>query len=188
MTFIKSTTSQNYEIKKSKFISYLTPITEFDTLLKKLKDEHPKASHIIYAYRSLNEFDQIVENFSDDKEPKGCAGSPTLNVLRGEELINSALLTVRYFGGIKLGTGGMIRSYANAAKEVIKISNLLPYRKKFLITFKTSYSITSRYEHYFNSLDIRYNDRDFDSSCVTWRVYLTQKEIDQFQAFEKNLK
>jgi putative IMPACT (imprinted ancient) family translation regulator len=102
MKQVEDTFFQRYEVKKSIFISYLTPIENFQPLMTKLKEEHPKATHIVYAYRKLNEFDQIVENQSDDNEPKGCAGQPTLAVLRGEEIINSALLTVRYFGGIKL--------------------------------------------------------------------------------------
>ncbi|HSR74465.1 MAG TPA: YigZ family protein, partial [Sulfurovum sp.] len=82
------------------------PIADFEGLQSKLKVEHPKANHVVYALRYLNEFDQVVENFSDDGEPKGCAGTPALNVLRGEGLVNCAVLIVRYFGGIKLGTGG----------------------------------------------------------------------------------
>jgi len=69
-----------------------------------LRESHPKARHIVYAYRELNEFEQIVENSSDDGEPKGSSGVPVLNVLRGEDFINVAILVVRYFGGIKLGT------------------------------------------------------------------------------------
>jgi putative IMPACT (imprinted ancient) family translation regulator len=102
MVLINYTTPQKIEVKKSIFISYLTPISEFETVLKTLKKEHPKASHIIWAYRKLNNLEQIEENSNDDGEPKGCAGTPTLNILRGNEIINTALLTVRYFGGTKL--------------------------------------------------------------------------------------
>ena len=120
----------NYEVKKSVFTSYLLPFSQFDESLKTLQKQHPKASHIVWAYRYLNEFDQIVENSTDDGEPKGCAGNPTLAQLRGSELINTALITVRYFGGIKLGTGGMVRAYSDAAKKVIKNTTLIPYIKR----------------------------------------------------------
>jgi len=64
------------------------PISEYKGLQQKLREKHPKSRHVVYALRYLNEFDQIVENFSDDGEPKGSSGQPSLNVLRGNEMIN----------------------------------------------------------------------------------------------------
>ena len=81
MYSIESKYTISTEVNRSKFISHLIPISEYEGLQKKLKDEHPKANHVVYALRYLNEYDQIVENFSDDGEPKGCAGVPVLNVL-----------------------------------------------------------------------------------------------------------
>ncbi|HIP60302.1 MAG TPA: YigZ family protein [Campylobacterales bacterium] len=187
MQLVTQTYSQRYEVKKSVFISYLTPISEFDSLIKTLKIEHPKASHIIYAYRKLNEFDQIVENSSDDGEPKGCAGAPTLSVLRGEKIINSALITVRYFGGTKLGTGGMIRGYGTGAKEVIKSAEFKIYEKRFSISFETLYALVNRYEHYFNHENITYPTRDFRATTVLWELDLTEEEIKKFKIFKQNL-
>ena len=187
MQFVNETFSQRYEVKKSIFISYLTPMSEFDTLKEKLKSEHPKATHIIYAYRKLNKFDQIVENQTDDNEPKGCAGAPTLSVLRGENLIETAILTVRYFGGIKLGVGGMIRGYSSSAQEVIKKAVLLTYEKKFPISFEIPYSLVNRYEHYFNHENIAYPSRDFGATTVTWKMDLTEEEIGKFREFEENI-
>lgn len=97
MQTIASASFHTTEVKRSKFITQIIPISEFLGLQEKLKKEHPKANHVVYALRYLNEFDQIVENSSDDGEPKGCAGVPVLNVLRGGELINCAVLIVRYF-------------------------------------------------------------------------------------------
>jgi uncharacterized YigZ family protein len=185
MKQVEDTSFQRYEVKKSIFISYLTPIENFQPLMTKLKEEHPKATHIVYAYRKLNEFDQIVENQSDDNEPKGCAGQPTLAVLRGEEIINSALLTVRYFGGIKLGVGGMIRGYSSSAKEVINIANMITYEKRIPITFETPYPLVSRYEHYFKNEKIIFNDREFMSNSVLWKLNMTEHEIEKFREFEK---
>jgi len=187
MLFTNKTTSKRYEIKKSIFISHLAPIQEFKTLLKNLKEKHQKASHIIYAYRTLNEHYQIIENSSDNGEPKGCAGAPTLAVLRGEEIIESAIITVRYFGGIKLGTGGMIRGYGSAAKEVIKSSQLISYKKRVPIIFETSYHLVNRYEHYFKNMKIAFTDREFKNENVIWRVQLTDDEILKLEEFKQNL-
>lgn len=74
---------------------------------ERLKAEHPKAAHVVWALRERNGYGQIVENQSDDGEPKGTSGQPSLNALRGAQLVNAGALIVRYFGGIKLGTGGL---------------------------------------------------------------------------------
>ena len=120
MNGIEKACSTTIEVNRSKFITHLVPISEYEGLQQKLKAEHPKANHVVYALRYLNEFDQVVENSSDDGEPKGCAGVPALNVLRGEKLINCAVLIVRYFGGIKLGVGGLVRAYKTAAQLALE--------------------------------------------------------------------
>lgn len=106
------------EIKKSKFIAYYYKIDskeEATTILKSLKKEHKKARHIPYAYK----IDSIVRK-SDDKEPTNTAGTPIYHLIEQNNLNHTFIAVVRYFGGIKLGTGGLIRAYLNAAKEGIK--------------------------------------------------------------------
>ena len=118
MFLLKEKISTQIEVKKSKFIATLAPFKDFESLNKALRD--PKAAHVVWAYRYLNEFGQIVENSSDDGEPKGSSGPACLDALRGANLIDTAVLVVRYFGGIKLGAGGLIRAYGTAANEVTK--------------------------------------------------------------------
>lgn len=105
------------EVKGSKFLSFLTPIDEFESTLKSLREKHPKAVHFVSATRVKKV--QIQESFSDDGEPKGSSGVPTLNVLRGENLIDVGLVTVRYFGGTLLGVGGLVRAYTQSAQSAI---------------------------------------------------------------------
>jgi len=102
MVDISVESSCDIEVKQSKFLSFILPITLLDKRLEALKSQHPKARHFIVAWRKLNEFEQILEYSTDDGEPKGTSGRPVLNVLRGVELINSAVIIVRYFGGTKL--------------------------------------------------------------------------------------
>jgi len=170
-----------YEVKKSKFIAHLVPIAEYKGLQDKLRAEHPKARHVIYALRYLNEFDQIVENSSDDEEPKGAAGVPSLNVLRGEELINVALLTVRYFGGTKLGIGGMARAYASAVKEVLAIADILKYEKEFLYEFDTSYSDVQRTDYRLKKLEIVQVEREFLGDRVAWKIEANEEKLNKFK-------
>lgn len=106
------------EIKKSKFIAYYYEVDttkEVEELLEQLKKEHKKARHIPYAYKINNYMKK-----SDDKEPSGTSGMPILNIIEKNNLNHTLIAIVRYFGGIKLGAGGLIRAYGNAAKEVIK--------------------------------------------------------------------
>ncbi len=129
MKYIKDISTVTLEVKQSKFIAWLTPYETYKTTLEKLKTEHPKARHFVTAYRYLNEYEQVVEHSSDDGEPKGTSGKPSLMVLQGQELINTAVVIVRYFGGIKLGTGGMARAYASVVKEVVSLADIKKYEK-----------------------------------------------------------
>ena len=106
------------EIKKSKFIAYYFEVhtkEEVINVLNDLKKEHKKAKHIPYAYKIDNDIKK-----TDDKEPSGTSGMPILNIIEKNNLNHTLIVIVRYFGGIKLGAGGLIRAYSNAAKEVIK--------------------------------------------------------------------
>ena len=105
-------------IKKSRFISYyyeVTSVEEVKDILEDLKKEHKKARHIPYAYK----IDNLIKK-SDDKEPGGTAGTPIYNIIEKKNLNNCLIVVVRYFGGIKLGAGGLLRAYSNGANNVIK--------------------------------------------------------------------
>jgi len=169
------------EVKRSKFITHLVPISEYEGLQFKLKQEHPKANHVVYALRSLNEFDQVVENSSDDGEPKGCAGIPALNVLRGEELINCAVFIVRYFGGIKLGTGGMARAYALAVKNVLHEAELVPYEKEIVMMFSCNYNEVDKTLYRLKQLGLTNYERDFGVDKVVWKLTGSEDKIEKFK-------
>ena len=106
------------EIKKSKFYGYLYEIDnieDIDTVLNEIKEKNKKARHFPYAYKLNN-----TAKKTDDKEPSGTCGTPILNVLERNNLNNHILVVVRYFGGIKLGAGPLLRSYSKCANAVIK--------------------------------------------------------------------
>lgn len=107
-------------ISKSKFLAYLFDLSCLDEVkkhLEELKKEHKKAKHICYAYVYKNEI--ISEKCSDDGEPGGTAGYPILNVIKKKNLTNVMVAVVRYFGGIKLGAGGLTRAYTKACAGVL---------------------------------------------------------------------
>ena len=106
-------------IKKSKFITYLYNINDenkINEILNNIKIEHKKATHICYAYNINNKV-----KINDDNEPKGTAGMPIYSVIEKNKLNNIIIIVVRYFGGIKLGAGGLFRAYSKSASEIIKL-------------------------------------------------------------------
>jgi len=179
MNCIETIYKAQIEVKKSKFLSFLVPSSKFKEFHKKLKQEHPKANHIVWAIRELNSFNQIVENSSDDGEPKGAAATPTLNQLRGSNLVDCAILTVRYFGGIKLGVGGMARAYSLAAKSVIQNAQIKEYKK--LIDYKICkpYSEQRELEYHLKKLEISDIKREFLNDRVCYYLKVTQEIIDK---------
>lgn len=104
-------------IKKSKFITFIYHVSTKDQAIEKInniKTEYKDATHVCYAYIINN-----IEKYDDNGEPSGTAGMPILNILQKENLDNVLCIVVRYFGGIKLGAGGLVRTYAKACKEAI---------------------------------------------------------------------
>ena len=181
MRTVESKYHAKTEVKGSKFLAFLVPYVEFEQLRESLRLEYPKASHIVYAYRFLNEFNQIVENSSDDGEPKGAASVPMMNVLRGEELVDVAVVVVRYFGGTKLGVGGMIRAYGGATKEVISISDIREYEILEDLIFFTMYRLVQRVEYLTDKTGVAITKREFLGSEVEWRVNASRNRLTKFK-------
>jgi len=180
MRSVKSHFSETVEIKQSKFIAHLVEYSEYETLLERLRDEHPKARHFVKAFRYLNEFEQIVEGSSDDGEPKGTSGKPSLAVLMGNELINVGVVIVRYFGGTKLGTGGLVRAYGEAVNKVIESATLIEYVKEIESSFNCSYSDLSLVEYELDKYHVHVKDKSFDATGVLIRVGATAENLDAF--------
>ena len=184
MKFVDKEYSVTVEIKKSKFIAHLFPYKDFEYVLERLKKEHPKARHFVYAYRYLNEFDQVVENSSDDGEPKGTSGRPSLAVLAGMSIINTGVIIVRYFGGVKLGTGGLVRAYGEAVNDVLNVAELLEYKKLTKKSLSFEYSFLSKVEYLLVKYDIMIQKKIFENN-VTLILEASQK---QFELLSKELK
>jgi len=183
LKFVDNEFSSTLEIKRSKFITHICPYDKFDQMMQKLKDEHPKGRHFVYAYRYLNEFDQIVENSSDDGEPKGTSGKPSLSVLRGSNIINSAVIIVRYFGGIRLGTGGLVRAYGDAVNQVLDISSLKEYKKLDTKTCTLNYDMLGQIEYLLEQNDINILNKEFSQNVA---LHLSATK-EQFMILESKL-
>lgn len=121
--YIKEEVNNTIIIEKSKFITYLRPCfneEEYKTFLKEIKKKHYDATHVCSAFISEN-----VKRSSDDGEPSGTAGVPILSSLEKAGLTNTCALVVRYFGGVKLGAGGLVRAYSSSVSDAIKCAKLV---------------------------------------------------------------
>ena len=177
MYYIKEHYTDTLEVKQSKFIAHLVPYTDYESTLNKLQQEHPKARHFVTAYRYLNEYGQIVESSSDDGEPKGTSGKPSLIVLQGKALINTAVIIVRYFGGTKLGTGGLVRAYSDAVNLVIEKAELFPYKELVEKNISCDYTDVGKVEYACRSEDVLIKEKIFDSK-VTFIIEAPKKQIE----------
>ena len=180
MQFVQKEYNVTVEIKKSKFITYLFPYEKFNDVMEKLKNEHPKARHFVYAYRYLNEFEQIVENSSDDGEPKGTSGKPSLAVMAGMDIINSGVIIVRYFGGIKLGTGGLVRAYGDAVNEVLNSATLVEYKKLIEKKLIFEYSYLSKVEYLLEKCDIIIVKKIFEIDVVFF-IQASKEQLEKLK-------
>lgn len=137
MKTVKINSVNEISIKNSRFITLLISInddSDINKIFNDIKEKYPKATHYCYAY--------ITKRFkrsSDDGEPGGTAGMPMLNVLEKEEMINTLAVTIRYFGGIKLGAGGLVRAYSRSVREAIINSTTIEVEEGFKIRLKVSY-------------------------------------------------
>lgn len=179
MKFINQIYTNTLEVKQSKFIAYLTPYSDFQKTLDTLKLDNPKARHFVVAYRYLNEFNQVVEHSSDDGEPKGTSGKPSLMVLQGSSLINSAVIIVRYFGGTKLGTGGLVRAYSEAVNLVIAKAELFEYKLEVEVEVYFEYSNIRMVEYECEEFYIDIVKKTYDTGAI-YKLKSSKENIEKF--------
>ena len=137
MKTIKTNLENETIIKNSRFICYLvkTDSSNINSMLEEIKNIHPKATHYCYGYI----YDDIKKS-SDDNEPSGTAGLPILNVLEKEQLNHIIAIVVRYFGGIKLGAGGLVRAYTKSVTETLKNAEYIELVKGYKISLRFNYN------------------------------------------------
>lgn len=139
-----------YEIKKSEFLAFAYPIKRKDELMfhvEQLKGSYPDARHHCLAYILGDPNNTTHAGFDDDGEPNGTAGRPILNVLQHKGIGNVLVVVVRYFGGIKLGAGGLTRAYATATQMVVDKMVLVPFvaKSRLMVVTDFAYEAQLRY-------------------------------------------
>lgn len=171
-----------FEEKKSKFIGYIKPVStkeEAEKFIDMIKVKHKDATHNCSAYK-VTDYGQEYFKVDDDGEPKGTAGKPMGDIITYMEAENLAVVATRYFGGIKLGAGGLVRAYAKTAKLAIQEAGIVDYVKKtnFLLDFgyeKTAEVEQIIYKNGDEILEKGYHDR------VTYKVSLSDESIKELK-------
>ncbi|MGR8999425.1 MAG: IMPACT family protein [Gammaproteobacteria bacterium] len=163
MNCVKSRQTIEEIIKKSRFIGVIVPCVNENEVrlnLKQLYDEHPNASHIAYAYRIKTDHG-LVYRFHDAGEPSGTAGKPIFQHIEGKELVNVLIAVIRYFGGVKLGAGGLTRAYGNTAKQVIEAAEIGDYVELVSLQLTLDYKQMQPLEYLLNKLDGKIIKQEF---------------------------
>lgn len=158
------------EDRKSRFLAFLVPLREFECQLQMLRKEHRKANHFVTAHRHLLADGRIEESGKDDGEPAGTSGMPTLKVLQGARLIEAGVVVVRYFGGVKLGGGGLARAYSGAAANAISNAALVPFVKRGRKTVSVPFEESSDIERRIVSLGLEVIERTYTEQGVSLTI------------------
>ena len=160
--------------------------------LNNLKKAHPKAVHFVYAYRAINSLGQIMERSSDDGEPKGSSGMPCLSVLRGWDMVDFGIIIVRYFGGIKLGVGGLVKAYNKATLEALntlKSNNAIAnYTPEISLTLRIKYSELNALKYTIKTHNLIIEKEDFLSECVELNLRGNKENVSKFSEWIKKNK
>ena len=153
MKTVEKETVIEFEEKKSKFIGYIKPVStveEAEKFIGSIKEMHPNATHNVPLYRVV-ENGQEYFKYNDDGEPANTAGKPMAEILNILDVYNVAIVATRYFGGIKLGAGGLIRNYAKTAKIAVNEAGITDYKEKSLFIIDYDYEYTGEMESFLNA-------------------------------------
>lgn len=178
----KLDTSTEIDIKRSTFISYIARTeTEDDAkkFINTIKEKHRDATHNCSAY-IIGE-NALIQRADDDGEPQGTAGIPILEVLKREELYNTTVVVTRYFGGIKLGAGGLIRAYSSGAAEAVKASGKVYLVPMIPAKVLLDYTFTNRFEYFLEQENIEIRDQQYTDK-VSYDLIIPEEKVESVES------
>ncbi len=174
-------------ITKSKFLSTLRRIqslAEMRSFHSQLQADHPKANHHCWAVIAGSPNDSGLYGFSDDGEPKGTAGKPIFNVLQHSGKGQLGVIVTRYFGGVKLGTGGLVRAYTQATKSIMENASFVKFSKTLTLSFSFPYEKERTFRYVLEQHDIK--QIDFSYSAKVHAMLVIDETI--FEVLQKSMR
>lgn len=164
---LREESSAEFVINKSRFIGYGCPCqTEDDALdfLARIRQKHKDATHNCYAY--IIGLNAGIMRYSDDGEPGGTAGLPIIEVMKARGVVNCAVVVTRYFGGVLLGAGGLVRAYAQGSKTALDAADVVVMEKSARHMVEVDYSTWQRLEYFLRSAPCMVEHTEFGASVV----------------------
>ncbi|MCR9004296.1 YigZ family protein [Staphylococcus epidermidis] len=180
---IKQAHSIENVISKSRFIAYIKPVStenEAKAFIDEIKTKHKDATHNCSAYTVGPEMN--IQKANDDGEPSGTAGIPMLEILKKQEIHNVCVVVTRYFGGIKLGAGGLIRAYSGAVRDVIYDIGRVELSEAIPVTITLDYDQTGKFEYELASTTFLLREQ-FYTDKVSYQIDVVKNEYDAFIDF-----
>ncbi|MGC9638417.1 YigZ family protein [Staphylococcus epidermidis] len=180
---IKQAHSIENVISKSRFIAYIKPVStenEAKAFIDEIKTKHKDETHNCSAYTVGPEMN--IQKANDDGEPSGTAGIPMLEILKKQEIHNVCVVVTRYFGGIKLGAGGLIRAYSGAVRDVIYDIGRVELREAIPVTVTLDYDQTGKFEYELASTTFLLREQ-FYTDKVSYQIDVVKNEYDAFIDF-----
>ena len=174
--------------KKSRFIAdiyYVESVQEAEEWIKKISKQYFDARHHCFAFSVCTEHG-LVTRFSDDGEPSGTAGAPMLKVLTSQNLSNCLVIVTRYFGGVLLGTGGLVKAYTSATTEAIKKAKLILKERGLEVKFVVSYADFEKLKYYFKQNQIEVTNLEYKEN-ISVMAELTSEKWKQIESQKENL-
>lgn len=175
--------------KKSRFIANLIYVENEETALNKIKEIKKKyydARHNCFAYRVLDG-ENIIQRSSDDGEPSGTAGAPILNILEKNNIVNVLVVVTRYFGGILLGTGGLVKAYSEATLKSIDNNELMEKEEGYEVSISLPYTAVQKIEYFLKTNNIFVLNKEFLDNVII-RADMSEEDYEKItKEFPKNV-
>lgn len=170
-------------INKSRFIAHIKPVeSEEDAkaFINQVSTKHREATHNCFAYTIGDQMN--IQKANDNGEPSGTAGVPMLGILKKLEIHNACVVVTRYFGGIKLGGGGLIRAYSGAVRDVIYDIGRVELKIAIPTTVTINYDLTGKFEYELESTSYLLRDQNYTDK-VSYQIDVVASDYDEFIAF-----
>ncbi|MGX7080883.1 IMPACT family member yigZ [Gemella morbillorum] len=184
---IKENSYDEFVEKKSTFITHLVRVTseeEAREFIQKMKKKHYDATHVCSCY-VVGDNNEITRA-NDDGEPSGTAGAPMLDVLVKNEIKNVCATVIRYFGGTKLGTGGLVRAYGGGVINALKNATLVERKDALEIRLELDYSLNGKIEYEIEKTNFIVNNLEYTDKII-YTIYVMEEDYDSFQSWIANL-